>query len=76
MILRHVGSLLFWGFIDTTTAYTKIAFGNTNAGTDFFGFDDMTIGDRQQIRVPEPASLALVGLSLLALTATRRRRRG
>lgn len=70
------GSLLFWGFIDTTTSYTKIAFGNTNAGTDFFGFDDMTIGDRQQVRVPEPASLALVGLSLLALTATRRRRRG
>ena len=67
------GSLLFWGFIDTMNSYKRITFGNTAAGSDFFGFDDMTIGDRQQIRVPEPATLALVGLSLLGLGAVRRR---
>lgn len=68
------GSLLFWGFIDPTVEYTRITFGNTNAGTDFFGFDSMTIGDRQQIAVPEPGSLALLGLALAGLAAIRRRR--
>ncbi len=70
------GSLLFYGFIDTANSYTKISFGNTAAGVDFFGFDDMVIGDREQVvvDVPEPATLALVGLSLVGLAATRRRR--
>lgn len=70
------GSLLFYGFIDPTITYKSIAFGSTGtSGADFFGFDDMIVGDQRQISgtVPEPGTLALVGLSLLCLTALRRR---
>jgi hypothetical protein len=65
------GSVLYFGFYVTTPSeeFTRITFGNTQPGTDFFGFDDFSIGSRQQVRVPEPASLLLLsgGLGLLAL---------
>lgn len=68
-------SALFWGFIDTSNAYTRITFGNTAAGVDFFGFDDFVIGDSQQVTpVPEPGTLALVALGVLAAVGARRRR--
>lgn len=72
------GSLLFWGFVDTTKAYKRIDFGNTAEGVDFFGFDDMTVGDSRQINpptVPEPTGLALLGAGLVAATLARRRGR-
>lgn len=72
------GSLLFWGFVDTTKAYKRIDFGNTAEGVDFFGFDDMTVGDARQINpptVPEPTGLALLGAALVAATLARRRGR-
>ena len=73
------GSVLYFGFYVTTTSeeFTKITFGNTQPGTDFFGFDDFSIASREQVvpRVPEPVSLLLLsgGLGLLALGRKRLR---
>jgi hypothetical protein len=55
------GSVLYFGFYDTAATYTSISFGNTAAGTDFFGFDDFSIGSTSQVvaGVPEPGTLLL-----------------
>jgi len=71
------GSVIYFGFYDLENQYTSIAFGNTAAGTDYFGFDDMTIGSIEQVSpVPEPASMLLLGLGLLigGASVTRRRK--
>jgi PEP-CTERM motif len=68
------GSSTFWGFVDPTLSYTSIRFINTGSG-ESFGFDDFTIGDQQQVQVPEPMTVGLMGVGLLALGIARRRRR-
>ena len=73
------GSVLYYGLIAEGAGelFTSITFGNTAAGSDFFAFDDMTIGSLQQVRpTPEPGSLALFGLAAaLAGAVVRVRRR-
>ncbi|MFN3936600.1 MAG: VPLPA-CTERM sorting domain-containing protein [Gemmobacter sp.] len=74
------GTLVFFGFIDLTTAYTSIAFDNQPGGVDVFGFDDMTIGDRRQIvnppsEIPLPAAGWFMVAGLGGLAALRRRRK-
>jgi len=65
------GSLLFWGFIDTSAKYQSISFASGGGlKPDFFGLDDLVIGS-----VPEPASPALFGLGLAGLAVARRRHR-
>jgi len=74
------GSLLFFGFIDTMNSYTNISFLNEPGGTDIFGFDDMTIGERGQITnppdvVPLPAGGVLLLTGMGAVAALRRRKK-
>ncbi|MEM6744918.1 MAG: VPLPA-CTERM sorting domain-containing protein [Pseudomonadota bacterium] len=79
------GSLLFWGFVDVEASYSRIALGAVGNDSDIFGFDDMIIGDVEQIvnpprptgEVPLPAAawLMLAGLGALAGTRARARRR-
>lgn len=75
-------SLLFWGFFDTANSYKTIGFRNEGNGGDVFAFDDMTIGDLEQIctvncptnNVPEPGTALLAGVAVLGLLAARRRK--
>ena len=55
------GSVFYYGLIDTIHPFTRVRFLNSST-VDYFGFDDMTIGDlRQATSVPEPNIPAVFG---------------
>jgi len=65
------GALLYWGIIDTANTFTSITFANTGNGSDFFGFDDFTVGTVSE--VPEPSSVMMMLIAMFALAKTRKR---
>jgi len=68
------GSNLYFGFYDTTAAYTSIILNNSST-SDIFGFDDFSIGSRQQV-VPTPeagtVAVLLAGMGMLGVAVLRR----
>lgn len=66
------GSVLFWGVIDATTAFTGVTFTNNTGITDVFAFDDITVGT---LAVPLPSAFALGAAGLAAVAGRVRRRR-
>lgn len=69
------GSVLYWGILDQDNPFTSVTFGNTRAGTDWFGFDDFTIAVATPDNpVPEPTILGLLGIGFVALRLGRGRK--
>jgi hypothetical protein len=71
------GSILYFGFYDTTKSYTSISFGNDSNLADVFAFDSFSVGSLQQVApaVPEPSTWAMMILGFAGLGFMGYRRR-
>lgn len=71
MAILGSGGTTFFGFSDPGSSIVSISY-FTGTGGDFVGVDDIRFGSAAV--VPEPTTLSLLGLGLLALGLMRRRR--
>lgn len=74
------GSVLYFGFIDIAKPFDRIEFSNTGSSADYFGFDDFTIGTREQVippgdpAIPEFPTIAIPMIAILGLAFIFQRR--
>lgn len=68
----NTGSVAYFGVIDTENSFVAVSFVRGLNQSDGFGFDDMTIGRIENV-IPEPGTLALLGLGIALTSAARRR---
>jgi hypothetical protein len=54
------GSVIYFGFIDVANPFSSVSFGDTAPGTDFFAFDDFTIGTPAQVTLPPNGTVSSV----------------
>lgn len=71
---NYAYTALYFGIIDTVDPFTSVVFSNTGSGSDYFGFDNFSIGSIEQVvPSPEPTTLLLFGLGVLGLAGLRKR---
>jgi hypothetical protein len=71
------GSILYFGFFDTSLTYTSVSFNNNSGGADLFAFDNFSVGSVSQVSpaVPEPSTWAMLilGFAGIGFLAYRRK---
>ena len=69
--VQSTGNQVFFGFVTTAGSFTQVNFGGARDG-DIVAFDNLHFG---QTQVPEPATLAILGLGAVGVVGGRMRNR-